>query len=71
MVAVFSAITTSNASTAARAPMGSFRMASHWSKVAGRRDSRAVRNSGAITVGPVTIMIPPNTAELDQLRPAT
>ena len=51
--------------------MGSFRMASHWSKVAGRRDSRAVRNSGAITVGPVTIMIPPKTAELDQLSPAT
>ena len=70
-MAVFSAITTSKASTAASAPMGSFRIASHCNRVAGRRDSRAVRSSGAITVGPVTIMIPPKTAALDQLSPAT
>ncbi len=63
--------TTSKARTAARAPIGSLTIASHCSNCAGLRLSRACRNSGAITVGPVTIMIPPNTADEAQLSPAT
>ncbi len=68
--AVRSTTITSSARTAASAPTGSFRIASHWSSAAERRERRAERRSGAITVGPVTIMMPPKTAELSQLRPA-
>ena len=45
-------------------------MASHCSSTAGRRDSLACLSSGAITVGPVTIMMPPNTAAASQPSPA-
>jgi hypothetical protein len=62
--------TTENASTAASAPMGSLTIASHCSKAAGRLDRRAVRSKGAITIGPVTIMMPPKTVALSQLNPA-
>ena len=61
--------TTENASTAANAPIGSFTIASHCSNAAGLRDNRAVRNSGAITVGPVTIMMPPKTVALSHDSP--
>ena len=54
-----------------RAPIGSLTMASHCSNTDGRRASRACRRSGAITVGPVTIMIPPKTEAAAQPNPAT
>jgi len=62
--------TTSKASTAASAPTGSLTIASHCRSCAGLRARRAWRKSGAITVGPVTIMMPPKTAAAAQSSPA-
>ena len=56
--------------TASSAPIGSFTMPSHFRILRTRDGTRSVRSMGPITVGPVTIMIPPSSAEISQDRPA-
>ena len=45
-------------------------MPSHFKMLRTRDGTRNVRNIGPITVGPVTIMMPPSKADISQDRPA-
>ena len=59
----------SKTSTAKTAPMGSITMPSHFNVDATRLLGRTCRSSGPITVGPVTVRIPPSRKASSQSKP--